>query len=154
MFKYVAALCSVLLVAPAAWAQDELKKEFPAGYVQDVLIKQAMNIKAGVKPDEHPQKKMSFYGTPDGEFDVEHHYGEKKFVFVYVFNADGLKLAPNKANDWNSLGLQSRAFHNGNGQVVLAGVLPYEAGLSLRQFLTFHLRLKAEMKAFEAFAKK
>jgi hypothetical protein len=34
---------------------------------------------------------------------------------------------------------------------VLKGVLPYETGLSLRQLLAFHARLKAEKQAFEAF---
>jgi hypothetical protein len=32
--------------------------------------------------------------------------------------------------------------------------IPYEAGLSLRQLLAFHARLKAEKQAFEAFNSK
>src|SRR5436305_1395665 len=127
MVKNAVALLAVLLAVPVAAAQDELKKEFAPAYVANVLLKQAMKIKETLKPEEHPQKKMSFYGTPDGEYDLEHHYGEKKFVFSYVYGENLVKDEPSKVNTWNSLGWQSRAYLNTNGQLVLAGVLPYEA---------------------------
>lgn len=108
--------------------------------------------KEDLKPADDPKRKLAFYGTPDNEFDLEHHYGDKKFVFVFTYG--DLKTTQKKANDWNNLGLQSRVIVSERGTAVLKGVLPYEAGLSIRQLLTFHARLKAEKQAFEAFNSK
>ncbi len=153
MIRYAAIGFAVVVLASIAHGQDEVKKDFPADYVQNVLIKQGMAIKADIKPDTDAQKKVSIYGTPDGEFDLHHHFGDKKFVFMYVYNPS-LKINAAKANAWNNLNMHTRAYVDGGGRAVLAGVLPYDGGLSLGQFVTFHLHLKGEMQAFEAFAKK